>query len=134
MKILAALLLGYVAFVALMELAIGLLQPDMDIGIVLTTRDAQGAAHRRKLAGVVFEDGLYVASNHWLRGWYRQALAEPGVEVDVDGVPMPHVAVPVVGAERDRLAAVYRMGPVLRFVCGFAPSRFLRLDPVAKGG
>ena len=133
MKILASILFGYVAFVALMELAIGLLQPDMDIGVVLTTRDAEGEASRRKLAGVVFDDHLYVSSNHWLRGWYHQALANPEVEVDVDGVPTPHVAVPVEGTERDRLAALYRMGFVLRFICGFAPSRFLRLDPAAAG-
>ena len=133
MKILASVLFGYVAFVALMELAIGLLQPDMDIGVVLTTHDERGEASRRKLAGVVFEGHLYVSSNHWLRGWYREALANPAVEVDVEGVPVPHVAVPVEGAERDRIAAVYRMGFLLRFICGFAPSRFLRLDPVAVG-
>ena len=31
--------------------------------------------------------------------------------------------------EAFRVADAYRMGFVLRFVCGFAPSRFLRLDP-----
>ena len=61
----------------------------------------------------------------WLRGWYDRALENPEVEVTRDGVTTARVAVPVAGAERDRLADAYRMGFVLRFVCGFAPSRFL---------
>ncbi len=130
MKIFAAVLLGYVAFVALMELAIGLIQPDMDIGVVLTTRDANGRASSRKLAGFAFEDQLYVSSNHWLRGWYHQALANPAVTVTVDGKETKRIAVPIDGEERSRVAEAYGFGLMLRFICGFAPSRFLRLDPV----
>lgn len=127
----AVALLGYVGFVAVMEAAIGTIQPEMEGGVVLTTTDAAGQTSQVTLAGFEFEEKLYVSSNHWLRGWYKRARANPRVEVIVEGVPTPRVAVPVEGAERDRLAEAYRMGFVLRFICGFAPSRFLRLDPVS---
>ena len=133
MKILAAVLLGYVVFVAFMELAIGLLQPDMDgVGIVLTTRDAEGEPSSRALAGFEFEDRLYVSSNHWLRGWYHRALANPDVTVTADGQETKRIAVPIEGEELERVAEAYGVGFHLgfRFICGFAPSRFLRLDPV----
>lgn len=130
MTILATAVLGYIAFVALMELAIGLIQPDMDIGVVLTTRDAKGNPSSRKLAGFAFEDRLYVSSNHWLRGWYHQALANPEVEVTVRGEQNKRIAVPIEGEERARVAEAYQFGLMLRFICGFAPNRFLRLDPV----
>ena len=134
MKILAAALLGYVALIGLVELAIGLFQPDMEIGVELTTRDAQGRASTRKLAGFEFDGQLYVSSNHWLRGWYRQALADPEVEVAREGSVSRRLATPIEGEERARVAAAYRMGFVLRFLCGFAPSRFLRLDPIEAAG
>ncbi len=131
--IVAAALVGYVVFVAFMELAIGVVQPDMETGVVLTTMDAVGETSSRMLAGFEFEDQLYVSSNHWLRGWYREALARPVVSVTVGDVETQRRAVSIVGDERDRVADAYQMGFVLRFVCGFAPSRFLRLDPVAEG-
>jgi hypothetical protein len=120
----------YVAFVGLMEAMIGYIQPQMDEGVRLTTTDAEGRASKRMLAGARLEGKLYIASNHWLRGWYRQALNEPRVLLELDGVEAAYLAVPIVGDERDRISDAYRMGFILRFICGFAPSRFLRLDPV----
>ena len=130
-RILLIVILVYGGFVALMEVAIGSIQPSMDGGVRLTTVDAEGRTSDRMLFGARLEGKLYVASNHWLRGWYKRALASPMVDVDVDGVRGAYEAVPVVGEERARLADAYRMGFVLRFLCGFAPSKFLRLDPVA---
>ena len=122
-------LLSYVGFVALMEALIGAVQPPMEGGVKLISTDAEGRSFERMLAGARLDGELYIASNHWLRGWYRRALAEPNVVAEVDGVRADYSAVPIAGEERARVAAAYRMGFVLRFVCGFAPSRFLRLDP-----
>ena len=72
---LAGVLLAYALFVALAEALIGILQPDMEGGVRLTTTDAEGRDSERKLACLRLEGRLYIASNHWLRGWYRQALA-----------------------------------------------------------
>jgi hypothetical protein len=122
-------ILVYVGFVALMEGLIGFVQPDMDGGVRLTTTDGNGSPSERMLAGARFDGKLYIASNHWLRGWYRQALAEPSVLAEVDGRRSAYTAVPIMGDERARVSEAYRMGFILRFICGFAPSRFLRLDP-----
>jgi hypothetical protein len=129
-EILLIVLLVYVGFVGLMEALIGFIQPQMDEGVRLTTTDAEGRTSERMLAGARFDGRLYVGSNHWLRGWYRQALAEPRVLVEVDGVEGAYSAVSLEGKERARVSDAYRMGFVLRFICGFAPSKFLRLDPV----
>jgi hypothetical protein len=130
--IVSIVVLGYVGFVALAEGLIGYIQPHMDEGVTLTTTDAEGRTSERRLAGAKLEGKLYVASNHWLRGWYNRALAHPSVLVDVDGVRAAYEAVPVEAEERDRIADAYRMGFVLRFICGFAPSKFLRLDPTGR--
>jgi hypothetical protein len=122
--------LVYVNFVALMEGLIGYIQPRMDGGVKLTTTDAEGRTSDRMLAGARLDGKLYIASKHWLRGWYHQALAEPGVLAEVDGVRAAYSVVPIDGKERARVSDFYRMGFVLRFICGFAPSRFLRLDPL----
>ena len=128
-KFVLIVVLVYVGFVALMEALIGYVQPHMDGGVRVTTTDAEGRTSERMLAGARLEGKLYIASNHWLRGWYYQALAEPSVLVDVDGVQAAYSAVPIEGEERTRVSDAYRMGFVLRFICGFAPSKFLRLDP-----
>ncbi|MDJ0790010.1 MAG: hypothetical protein QNK05_24705 [Myxococcota bacterium] len=128
-KVLAVIALAYVAFVALMEAVIGTVQPNMESGVRLTTTDAEGRSSERMLALLKLDGKLYISSNHWLRGWYRQALAEPKVLAEVDGIRGAYAAVPIEGEEWDRVADAYRMGFFLRFVCGFAPSRFLRLDP-----
>lgn len=129
-KILVIVVLVYVGFVALMEGLIGYIQPQMEIGVTLTTTDSEGRKLDRILAGARLEGKLYVASNHWLRGWYRRALANPNVSVEVDGVRAAYRAVSIEGEERARIADAYRMGFFLRFICGFAPSKFLRLDPL----
>lgn len=62
--------------------------------------------------------------------WYYQALANPHIEVTVEGVRAAHAAVPLQTTEHDEPSRVYEMGFVLRLMCAFAPSKFLRLDPV----
>ena len=90
----------------------------------------EGRKSDRILAGARLEGKLYVASNHWLRGWYKRALANRNVFVDIHGERSAYRAVPIEGEERARIADAYRMGFVLRSICGFAPSKFLRLDPL----
>ena len=67
MKILAAALLGYVALIGLVELAIGLFQPDMEIGVELT-RPLQ--AHRRRKSLVPRHERLRQQG-------HRNALIDP---------------------------------------------------------
>ncbi len=126
--------MGYVAFVGIAELLIGYIQPDMTGGVMIITTDNTGNPTERNLARFTFDNKLYVSSNHWLRGWYYQARERPEVEVVVDGVRAQYTAIAIEGAELATLKREYKMGFILRFICGFAPSRFLRLEPKPAAG
>ena len=80
------------------------------------------------VAGVESDGQLYVSANHWLRGWYHRALESPDVDVTRAGERLAYRAVPVSGAERERIARDYHLPWVIRFLTGFPPRSFLRLD------
>jgi hypothetical protein len=74
-------------------------------------------------------DGVvYVAANHWPRAWYERALVNPHVTLSAEGESIDYTAVPVTGAEHDRVNAEHPLG-FLRFLTGFPPRKFLRLEP-----
>jgi hypothetical protein len=128
-KILAIVLVAYVAVVAIFESLIGTFQPAGDGTLVITTVDAAGAAHDRVVSKLEVDGKLYVAANHWPRAWYARALENPAVEATVDGEKASYQAVPVTGAEHDAVNAQKALGPVFRVLTGFPPRHFLRLDP-----
>jgi hypothetical protein len=70
-----------------------------------------------------------VAANHWPRTWYRRALANPEVQATIDGKKGDYRAVPVTGAEQDRVEGEHGHGVVFRILTGFPPRYFVRLDP-----
>ena len=123
-------LLAYVGFVAVFETLLGVLQPDTGETIVITTTDASGVSTDRVL-GRDFAGGKHYASaNHWPRAWYNNALANSRVQVTMDGTTADYIAVPVDEEEHERVAAEIGNGIVFKIMVGFAPQRFLRLDPV----
>lgn len=97
--------------------------------VVITTTDAAGGAKDTVIAGVESEGKLYVSANHWPRGWYRRAIANPDVEITRAGEKSARRAVQVGGEERERVLRDYRLPFVLRLLTGFPPRSFLRLDP-----
>jgi hypothetical protein len=70
-----------------------------------------------------------VAANHWPRAWYERALESPDVQVTIDGETSERRAVPVTGAEHDRVDEDNSLPFVFRVVTGFPPRYFLRLEP-----
>src|SRR5262249_20403072 len=96
--------------------------------LVITTTDERGSTDT-VVAGVESGGQLYVAANHWLHGWYDRALANPDVEITRAGERLAYRAVPVTGDERTRVARDYRLPWAIRFLTGFPPRSFLRLDP-----
>ena len=131
MKIVGVGLLAYVALVVVLESALGLLQPEFGDNIVITTTDSDGVASNRVL-GRDFSGGhLYASANHWPRAWYNAAHENPRVRVTMDGVTTDYVAVPVDEEEHARVSRDIGNGIVFKIMVGFAPQRFLRLDPVA---
>jgi uncharacterized pyridoxamine 5'-phosphate oxidase family protein len=122
-------LLAYVGIVVAFESLIGSLQPTAGSTLVITTFDAQGSPHDRVVSRLHSDEKLYVAANHWPRAWYRRALENPHVQVAMDGKHGNYRAVPVTGAEHDRVESENRVGVMFRIVTGFPPRLFVRLDP-----
>jgi hypothetical protein len=128
-KIVVVLILAYVGIVAAFESSIGYLQPRSGATLVITTFDGSGTAHDRVVSRLESDGRLYVAANHWPRAWYRRALENPQVRVSLDGEQRDYRAVPVTGAEHDRIDAEHGLPVFFRILTGFPPRYFLRLDP-----
>lgn len=127
---LAGFCLAYVLLVVGFELRMGLGQPQYGnfTLVIHTTRD-DGSTHQRVVSRLQHEGRLYVAVNHWPRAWYRQALANPEVRVTLAGETADYVAVPVSASEHEMLQEEFPLGFNSRFIMGFPPRYFLRLDP-----
>jgi len=129
--VVAALVVGYVAWVAHFEWKLGRDQPQGPTSLVIVTTKSDGSNHDRVLSRLVDDDGsLYVAVNHWPRAWYRQALANPQVQITMDGETGEFLAVPVEGPQHDYLMERFPLRFRSRLQMGFPPRYFLRLDPV----
>ena len=130
LKILGILAVIYVGIVVLFESLLGYFQPAYATTLVITTTDADGNRNDRVLAAIETDDKLYVAANHWPRAWYRAVKANPEVEITMDGNSGSYVAVDVTPAEHDKLDNEVQPLPFLiRFLTGFPPRYFVRLDP-----
>ena len=135
-KVAGIVLTIYVLFVIVFEAGyLGWAQPSFaDNGIpmmVLTTTGDAGDAHSRVLAQFYTNGALYASAHHWPRGWFKRAMANPAVEVEIDGIRNRYRAIRVTGGEFDRVAADHPLPLFVRFLMGFPPERdILRLDPV----
>ena len=129
LKIAAIVALVYVGVVTVFESLLGYLQPTDGSTVVITTFDRDGTPHDRTVSRIRTDGNLYVAANHWPRAWYRRALANPDVQVTMGGEKRDYRAVPVMGAEHDRVDRARRLGIGIRILTGFPPRHFLRLEP-----
>ena len=129
LKIFAILIAAYVGLVVVFESLIGILQPSAATTLVITTFDADGSGHDRVVSRLEAEGQLYVAANHWPRAWFDRALENPEIEVTTDGPAKPYRAVPVPEAEHGRVDATHPLPLVFRFLTGFPPRAFIRLEP-----
>ena len=131
LKIVGIGALVYVLIVVLFESLLGIFQPEAPGSLVITTTDEDGETHDRVLSELASDGKVYVAVNHWPRAWYRRTLVNPNVEITrADGARQDYLAVVVSGEEHDRVAAENPVPAAIRFLMGFAPRYFVRLDPV----
>jgi hypothetical protein len=129
-KIVAIVLVVYVGIVVLFESSIGYLQPQSGGTLVITTFDEKGAPHDRVVSKLENDGKLYVAANHWPRAWYKRALANPDVQVTIDGSQKgTYKAVPISGAEYDAVNGKHALPFVFRVLTGFPQRLLVRLDP-----
>lgn len=132
LKSFAIALVVYAGIVLAFESAIGVLQPRSENTLVITTTDGEGNSSDRVVTKLESGGHLYVAANHWPRRWYRQALENPEVQATWDGEKRAYRAVPVTGQERDHVNDENGTGLFFRFLTGFPPRKFLRLDPAGE--
>jgi F420H(2)-dependent quinone reductase len=129
LKIVAILALVYLGIVVAFESTIGFFQPRAGSTLVITTFDADGTPHERVVSRLESNGQLYVAANHWPRAWYRRALANPEVQVSLDGQLGDYRAIPVTGAEHEHVDNDNSLPLGFRILTGFPPRYFLRLEP-----
>ena len=130
-KIVGIAVLVYVGIVVAFESLIGYFQPTPGSTLVITTFDQDETPHDRVVSRLESDGHLYVAANHWPRAWYKRALENPEVQVTLDGENGDYRAVPVTGAEHDRVDGESGLPLVFRIPTGFPPRSFVRLDPRA---
>ena len=129
LKIVAIIVLVYLGIVVAFESSIGYFQPTAGATLVITTFDGDGTPHDRVVSRLESGGQLYVAANHWPRAWYNRALENSEVQASLDGQKGEYRAVPVTGAEHDRVDSDNSLGVFFRILTGFPPRYFLRLDP-----
>jgi uncharacterized pyridoxamine 5'-phosphate oxidase family protein len=129
MKIASIVVVAYLGIVVAFESLIGFFQPTAGSTLVITTFEGNGNPHDRVVSRLQSDNQLYVAANHWPRAWYERALENPDVQVTLDGDKGDYRAVPVTGAEHDRVDADNSLALAFRIVTGFPPRYFVRLDP-----
>lgn len=128
LKIVLIVAAVYVGIVVIFESLLGFVQPQNDGTLVIVTTDDSGNQNERVLSRLEVAGKTYVAVNHWPRAWYRDALARPEVSVTYEGATNDYVAIPVEGAEHDLVQETRPVPIPMRFLMGFAPRYFLRLD------
>lgn len=74
---------------------------------------------------------LFVSANHWPRSRYKRILANPDMRVTRDGNTGDYRATPISpdSPEHDRLSQEHPHPAWFRFLTGYPPRRFVRLDP-----
>ena len=119
----------YVGIVVAFESMIGFFQPASQSTLVITTMDENGNSNDRVLARLESGGELFVAANHWPRAWYMQALANPNVEVTLEEGKGSYLAVLATDEEHVRVNEENSTPVWFRFITGFPPRYFLRLEP-----
>jgi len=127
-KVLLTLLLSYVLLVVLFESSLGYFQPENTSTLQISTLDGEGKLIPRIVVRIESAGKLYVAANHWPRAWFSDALANPSVQVASAAEQGRYLAVPIHGAEHDRVNEDNSLGLMFRILTGFPPRYFLRLD------
>ncbi|PCJ26236.1 MAG: hypothetical protein COA96_05705 [SAR86 cluster bacterium] len=133
-KIGLIVLVVYVGIVVAFESLLGFFQPANQSTLVITAISDQGESNDRVVARLESGGQMYVAANHWPRAWYRQVLANPNVQVTLAeeggaAVTGDYLAVPVQGAEHDKVNNDNSLGLMFRLLTGFPPRYFVRLEP-----
>ncbi len=129
-KILIILVFVYIGIVVTFESLLGYFQPQNQRTLIIMTADEEGGTNSRVLARLESGGKLFVAANHWPRAWYHEVLERPNVQVNIDGQTGDYMAVSATTMEHDQIQKESPLGFTIRFLTGFPPRYFVRLDPI----
>ena len=128
-KILIILLIAYVGMVFSFESWLGYSQPQGRGVVTINTTDDEGITTGRAVSLITNGENLYIARNHWPKRWYDQAIENPNVSLENEGVTTEYLAASVSGEEHDQVDADNPLPTRFRFLTGYPPRYFIRLDP-----
>ena len=138
LKIVLILAAVYVSIVVIFETWLGYSQPRGEDNLVITVTEDDGSQTERVLSLFESQDKLYLAANHWPRGWFRQVQKKPNVHIEFGGeraqLTGHYTAKPVVGDAHDRVLNDNRIPFFGRFLMGFPPREFLLIEPTVAAG
>ncbi len=122
---------AYLLLVISFETFIGFVQFEAQRPLEIITVGGDGHERPRMLGRFEDADRVYASAHHWPRRWYRDAVAQGEVDAVIDGVRSRYRVVAIEDPEEHaRLDGVFPLPVPFRFVTGFPPRAFLRLDPV----
>jgi hypothetical protein len=131
-KILGIVLVLYVGLVTVFESLLGYYQPRGEENLLITLTEDDGNESQRVLSLFESQGELYLAANHWPRAWFRQVEQNPEVHIEFGGAHSAqsgdYTAVLMQGADHDRVAEDTALPFIARFIMGFPPREFMRLD------
>ena len=128
-KILLIVLIIYIGVVVVFESWLGYSQPQGEGMVTINTTSEEGTTSGRVVSLLKSNDNFYIARNHWPKRWYDQALTNPEITVESAGTTTNYLAVPVTGDEYDQVDSDNPLPAFFRFLTGFPPRYFIRLDP-----
>ncbi len=127
-KIIGIFLIVYLSVVVLFESALGYFQPQGEDTLILSVKDDDGTS-LRVLSKIEVDGQLYVAVNHWPRGWFNKILKNPDVKVTIGDETADYRAMKVTaGDEVSRIDSARPRSFVFLLLTGFPPRQFVRLE------
>lgn len=128
-KILLIVLIVYLFLIVLFESLLGFYQPQQGNTMIITTFADDGEAHERVVSRLDRDGEIFVAVNHWPRAWARRLQRNPDIQMTYQGVTGNYTAVVLTGAEHEQGKIDFSVPLAFRFMSGFPPRYFIRLDP-----
>ena len=128
LKIISIVLITYLGVVVLFESALGYFQPQGDDTLILSIKGDEGTSVR-VLSRIEVDDQLYVAVNHWPRGWFNKVLENPEVQITIGAETAEYRAMKVTAVdEAARIDSARPRSLIFLLLTGFPPRKFVRLE------
>ncbi len=132
LKIVVGLVVVYALLVTAFETWLGYSQPRGEDNLLITYTGNDGAEQQRVLSLFQSQGELYLAANHWPRGWFTTVKQNPDVHIEFSGdragLTGDYLAVTIGDDDHDRVLQDNPLPLFARVLMGFPPREFVRLE------